>query len=155
MAVLAGRGIARILRHADVAWTEEPGTRVVSADMIVPWRDGALPLVVARSLIEGVADAGVTLGIGSPATVMGWFPHCGCDACDDGSAIEIAALDSSIAAVVTGAYRRLEKSDRLIVVRGDGRATSGVSLDEAERVLDDPRGWEEISGPPWFMPSDA
>ena len=58
---------------------------VTRTDLAVPRTAEALPLVVARSRLAEVEDAGVTLGVGDPVAVLAVIPDCGCDACDSGS----------------------------------------------------------------------
>jgi hypothetical protein len=62
---------------------------------IVPHAAGALPLVICRSGLGDVVDAGVVLGAGDPAVCVSWFPDCGCDACDSGSADELQRSTST------------------------------------------------------------
>lgn len=106
---LTAAGLADVRRDAEPTWRESPSTAVHRADVVTPRREGALPLVLARSRIEGVDDAGVTIGIGDPATVVWWIPDCGCDACDSGSRAVLDELDEWIGGVVRGEHRRLER----------------------------------------------
>ena len=106
LAAFEQSGIAVVERHADIRWGSPPGTLISYAHRAVPRAAGALPLVVGRSQIEDVDDAGVTLGLGDPAVSIGWIPHCGCDACDSGSQEELDEVDQLILGVVSGTYRR-------------------------------------------------
>jgi hypothetical protein len=90
-------------------WVAPPGTDVHRADVVVPRRDGALALVLARSRIEGVDDAGVTIGVGRPAVAVHAIPDCGCDACDSGSQDVLDELDEWVGGIVRGEFRRLER----------------------------------------------
>ena len=96
-------GLALIERDVADPWARKPTTVVTRADRLVPVAPGAIALVVARSRLGGIDDAGVTLGAGDPAEQLGCVPHCGCDACDDGSDNEIRRLDVLIASVMAGA----------------------------------------------------
>ena len=100
-------GVATVERDAAVEWIDAPHTDVHRTDRIVPVRAGSLPIVVARSRIKGVDDAGVTIGAGNPAVQIETIPDCGCDACDSGSRDVLDQVDRSIGAVVTGQFRHL------------------------------------------------
>jgi hypothetical protein len=106
---LTAAGLADVVRDGEPRWSEAVRTDVHRADIVVPRRDGALPLVLARSRIDGVDDAGVTIGVGDPAVVAWWIPDCGCDACDSGSHAVLEELDSWVGGVVRGEFRRLER----------------------------------------------
>jgi len=94
----------------------------------------------------------VTLGVGDPATCVGWFPHCGCDACDGGSRSELDGLDRHIAGIVSGSFRRLSDDDRQITaLDNDGRSASGqFQRGEVEAIIADPDGWDELAGSSWL-----
>lgn len=104
---LAETGLALVERDAGVRWRATPSTVISRADRAVPRAAGALPLVIARSRIADIDDAGVTIGVGDPAIGVAWLPFCGCDACDDGSQAELDRLDDLLAAITTGRFRRL------------------------------------------------
>jgi hypothetical protein len=151
---LVDAGLAAVERSASVRWKELPGTIVSRADRAVPHRAGAIPLVVGRSRIGQVDDAGVTLGAGDPAVPVDWVPQCGCDACDSGSQDVLDELDDYILGVISGGFRRLWAGDREITViggaRGRGwRASGRFRRGEVEAILADPAGWRELSGAPW------
>ncbi|MEZ5230533.1 MAG: DUF6226 family protein [Acidimicrobiales bacterium] len=143
-------------RNASIDWSEPPSTVVTRADCALPVVAGGLPLVLARSRIESVDDAGVTIGVGSPAVVHRWIPDCGCDACDSGSQGALDELDEQVLAVVTGRFRRLRREDRTItVVSGQICQSAGLSgLTDPTTVLADPTGWEELDGPSWLETSE-
>jgi hypothetical protein len=121
-------------------------------DRAVPLVAGALPLVVRRSRLEDVDDAGVVLGIGDPAVCNTWFPECGCDACDSGSQDEVDHLDERILGVVSGTFRRLSDSSRQITVVGENGWSGSGQFDrrEVEAVLANPTGWNELKGESWL-----
>jgi hypothetical protein len=129
-----------------------PGTVVSRTDRVVPYVSGGLPLVVARSQLGAVDDAGVTLGVGDPAVCVTWIPDCGCDACDSGSQDVLDELDEYVLGVVSGAFRRLWSGDREItVISSERRCASGMSgRRETDAILADPGGWHEMSGTPWI-----
>ena len=148
---LAALNLARIERGVTVEWVEPPSTVIMRLDRAVPHVPGALPLVLARSRIENVDDAGVTIGIGEPAVVHTWIPDCGCDACDSGSQDALDELDGYLLGVVTGQFRRLHRGGRTITVTSDGSYQgSGINGRTARRVLADPTGWDELTGPSWM-----
>jgi hypothetical protein len=146
---LVGLGLASI-GGTTVEWIRPPRTDLSRTVTIVPNVESALRVVIDRHRLADVADAGLTLGAGWPADVIAWFPHCGCDACDSGSQDELDALDQHLLAIVTGTFRRLRRGDRVITVVGDSRSSSNIDRRRADRVLADPRGWEDISGTSWL-----
>jgi hypothetical protein len=170
---LVQTGLAVVDHGAQVQWRVPPTTVVSRTDRVVPYVSGALPLVVARSQLGAVDDAGVTLGVGDPAVCVTWIPDCGCDACDSGSQDVLDELDEYVFGVVSGAFRRLWSGDREITVISSerwgasqrnvhysdvGAWTSGSTATrlgkfgrkEVDAILADPGGWQEISGAPWM-----
>lgn len=152
---LTGVGLATVERDVTVNWTEPPRTDITGSDRLVPLTPGALPVVLSRSRIGPVADAGITLGVGEPTVPVAWFPDCGCDACDSGSGNELDHLDAHLRGIVNGAFRRLDAGDRQITTIGDGGWSSmgRFRRGEQEAVLADPAGWRELSGRPWIDPT--
>jgi hypothetical protein len=137
---------------ASVSWRAEPGPVISRTDRVVPRAPGALPMIVARSRLGDLDDAGVTLGVGDPAVCIGWFPDCGCDACDSGSQGALDELDRHILGIVSGSFRRLTRGIRTItVLDADGWSASGAfGRREVDAILADPRGWDDLSGAPWL-----
>ncbi len=156
--VLVDAGVAEVERDASIQWRPEPRTVISRTTRAVPFAAGALPLVIARSRLGEVDDAGVTLGVGDPALCVTWFPDCGCDACDSGSRDELDHLDEHLMGIVCGEFRRLSARDRTITVVRTGTSSASWSgrgrfhWRDREAVLADPRGWDEVSGAPWFPP---
>jgi hypothetical protein len=152
---LVDAGVAVVEPSASVQWRIEPGTVTSRVDRLVPLARGALSVVVARSRLGDVADAGVTLGVGDPAVCVDWFPHCGCDACDSGSQSELDCLDDRIVGIISGVFRRLSNGERIITVDGeDAWSGSGrYARREVEAIIADPSGWEELSGASWLSPT--
>lgn len=109
---LAEQGMAT--RGHDVAWSEPPGTIVTRAERLDPRQPDALPLVIARSMIGDIPDAGVTLGVGHPAAFLAACPACGCDACDLGAQEELDRLDRLVLGVVSGRIDNLAQGERRI-----------------------------------------
>lgn len=152
IAALVDAGAADVDDDDDAAEWRPPLPVVVrSCIKITPRAPGALPLVVGRTRIADVDDAGVVLGAGDPATVVAWFPHCGCDACDRGSRAELDELDAHLRSIVAGQFRQLTSEDRSItVLTGDRWAASGLRGRDVRAVLAQPLGWDELSGAPWL-----
>ena len=152
MALVDG-GLATAQRRTEVEWRSAPGTVVHHADRVVPRTAGALPLVVARSQLADIPDAGVTLGAGDPAVCVAWFPQCGCDACDSGSGDVLDDLDAHVLGIVSGAFRRLSAGRaEITVIGGRGWSASNVPSHDVARILADPRGWDEVAGASWLRP---
>jgi hypothetical protein len=144
--------LATVERNVEVRWRVPPATEISRADRLLPRATGAAPLVIARSRIGDVDDAGVTLGVGNPAVCVAWFPACGCDACDGGSDYELHELDEHILGVISGAFRRLSADDHTITVISDARwSASGMSPGQkVDEILANPSGWHEMSGSSWL-----
>ena len=154
LAAIVEAGLATVEHDVAVEWVTTPGPTITRADRVVPLAVGALPLVVARSRIDDVDDAGVVLGVGDPAVCVSWFPQCGCDACDSGSRDELDHLDEHLRSIVRGAFRRLSKGRRTITVIGESgwSASGGFGRREVDAVLAHPTGWDELRGEPWLDP---
>lgn len=114
-------GLATVERDVDPRWAEPPSPAVTRTDIVTPTVVGGLLLVVARSCVEDVIDAGVTLGVGDPAVPIAFIPDCGCDACDSGSQDVIDLLDSYMRPVVSGEFRFLRRGRQSVMVLEDGR----------------------------------
>lgn len=152
---LVGLGLADV-GTSTVRWTTPPRTVLTGAETVVPRAPGALPLILARSAIGPIPDAGVTLGVGDPATCIAWFPDCGCDACDTGSQDLLDDLDAHLAAIVEGRFRRLSRRGATIMSLGDGGwSASGIAArgGAVERILARPDGWDELCGATWLAPA--
>ncbi len=151
---LAEIRVAAIEQNPIVEWRIAPGPVITRIDRAHPAAVGALELVVARSKVGEVTDAGVVIGVGDPAVCAGWFPDCGCDACDSGSKDELDRLDQCLLGVVSGTFRRLSDGVREITVLGpDGwSASGGFSRGEVDQVLADPTAWDDVSGQSWLHP---
>lgn len=176
--VLAANDLATVRRGDAVEWEEPPGPNVTRVDLVRPRVPNGLPLVIGRSRIGTVDDAGVTLGVGLPAVFVHAVPDCGCDACDSGSTDVIDEIDTWLGAIVDGSFRRLSVPLGTITVLADGVRSSSQRVElprptdssgwrflpgpsgraarrprrrfEVDAVLADPTGWREWSGPPWF-----
>jgi hypothetical protein len=152
LVALVDAAVAHVSRDVPVRWRVEPATHVSRSDRVVALAGGALPLIVAHSRLGGIEDAGVTLGVGDPATCVAWFPRCGCDACDSGSESELDDVDRHLLAVVAGTFRRLTDGKREITVLDDhGWSASGqFHRRDVEAILTDATGWDELTGASWL-----
>lgn len=152
MRALEDTGLARIRRDVDVTWMSPPGPQISGCDEVVPVAAGAQRVVVAHSHLGGLADGGIVLGVGARVVSVGIFPDCGCDACDSGSAAELARIDACMAGIVGGTFRCLTRRSAVLTTFGDGAwsASPAMKRVQRERVLADPAGWDELSGSPWL-----
>ena len=117
--VLAAHGLAAVRRGVAVEWVEPPGPIVTRTDLVRPTVEHGLPLVVGRSRIGDVDDAGVTLGVGLPAVLVHAIPDCGCDACDSGSADVVEEADTWLGGIVQGELRHLVRPHGTITLIAD------------------------------------
>lgn len=155
LAALVDAGLARRGLSADVRWRVPPRTGISRSDRLLPRASGALPLVVSRSRLGDLGDAGVTLGAGDPAVCVAWFPECGCDACDSGSRDVVDELDAHMLGIVSGGFRRLAAGGSEITVIGDGgwSASNLSPRHDVERILAGATGWDEVAGASWLDPA--
>jgi hypothetical protein len=114
--VLVAADVATVDRDAQVEWDEPPGPILTRTDVLRPTVAGGLPLVIGRSRIDTVDDAGVTLGVGLPAAFLHMIPDCGCDACDSGSDAVIEEVDTWLGGIVRGELRHLVRPRSTITV---------------------------------------
>lgn len=150
-------GIATLERDVAVRWAEDTGAPYRRVDRLVPHVPGGLPLVLAYAGPEGDEPTAVTIAIGDPAVVVGMSPACGCDACDSGSQNELDDLDQQMRIIVSGHVRHLRAGDRTIISFGPRgwSATGSFRRREVERIIENPKGWVEVSGPSWIDASES
>lgn len=176
--VLAAEGLASVERSAPVEWEEPSDPIVTRADVVRPAVAGGLVLVVGRSRIDPVDDAGIVLAVGLPAVSLERIPDCGCDACDSGSADVLHQVDVWIGGIVRGELRHLRRPGCTISVIADAVRQASYRPDlptdgwfaaarddatpglvpppspirpfDVDAVLADPSGWREWSGPSWI-----
>lgn len=152
-AALSTFGLAEVVPDSGSVWVEnEPPIGLARVDRIVPRADDALSLLVCRTNLGDVPGAGIALGVGHPVEPLGWFPDCGCDACDSGSDADLEHLDAYVRGVVTGRFRRLRKGKQSItVVDPPGWMARGLRrFDRVDVILSRPRRWSEVSGASWL-----
>ncbi|MBC7310383.1 MAG: VOC family protein [Tetrasphaera sp.] len=121
---------------------------------LIPTTEGALPLTVRIEGFEGIPDNLVGLEVGG--TVLARLPDCGCDACDDGSAGLLEALDDVVLHVLDGGVLRVIGPDgREVTTTGNGWSASGTfARGEPEQWVADARAgrspYEVIQGAAWL-----
>lgn len=148
-------GDADELRASGDIWRQAPEPHELHRVIRVrPRRAGAVPLVLGFAGFDGVEDNIVITGAGEPAVVLDRAPDCGCDACDDGSASLIEALDEQIRTVVTGALLHVEAPQGPITVRTDGMSWAGqYGAGRVEKILDEARAgrspYDVVTGAAW------
>ncbi len=142
-----------VVEAGPVHWIAEPGIDITRVNIARPHVSGGLPVVFARHAIAGVDDAVVMVGVGDPTVPFTSIPNCGCDACDSGSDDAIEQLDDYVIGIVTGQFRRLTRRDQTVtVISGQVRQSNGTRrAPNIDRVLANPRGWTEITGPSWLL----
>ncbi len=114
----------------------------------------ALPLVVARSRLGYVGDAGVTLGVGDPAVYVTWAPALRVRSLRQRFQDVLDELDAHMLGIVSGAFLRLSSGDREITVTDDGSwRGSNLTHHDLNRVLADATGWDEVAGASWLRPA--
>ena len=109
---LVERGLVDLEPNALVEWDARPGTIITRTDRLMPRIPDALTLVLARSQIAGVPDAGLTIGVGEPAALVKAIPACGCDACDCGSDELLNELDEVMIVLLSGPCDYLGRDSR-------------------------------------------
>lgn len=153
VSALSAFGLATVVADPGSVWVDdEPTVGVWSAQRIVPRNVGALSILVYRTDLGEAPGAGVVLGVGDPVEPLGWFPDCGCDACDSGSDADLEHLDAYIRGVVTGEFRRLRRGNQSItVVDPPGWMARGLrGVDRMGALLSNPSRWGEVTGSPWL-----
>ncbi|MFI7344103.1 DUF6226 family protein [Streptomyces sp. NPDC050085] len=137
-------------------WRRATDVTVESAVRLRPVRADAVPLVFGFAAMDGVPRTVVVVGAGEPASVLGVLPDCGCDACDDGSANLLEAVDELVEAVATGTFVHVDAGrGREIIATEEGWSAS--NWDEARTPVEEavaearagrsPHG--VVSGPAW------
>ena len=149
---LVDAGLADLERRTDVEGRVPPTTVISRTDRVMPRAPGARPLVLVRTQLPDIHDAGVTPGAVHQGEGLAWFPVCGCDACDSGSRDVLDDLDAHVFAIVSGGFRRLSSGRSQITVIGH-RGWSASNLPpraDVARILADATGWDEVAGASWL-----
>ena len=117
------------LTDAGIATSTKMGPRE-----LVPW--GAVESTMIAAAHAGTEPVflhftsehvpGVVLAYGRPEVVLTAQPVCGCDACDDGSASLLEALDEAFESVVLGEVliEHGERSARVVTCNGESTSSS-------------------------------
>ncbi|PFG16854.1 hypothetical protein ATK74_1409 [Propionicimonas paludicola] len=149
VAAVVAAGLASVEQVAvdDIRWEEPPYTRMSAAVRVTPSAAGARPFVVARSQVGDVPATGITLGWGDPAVLVGLFPNCGCDGCDDGAQGELDSVDHRLSRIVSGRYRGSAHGSRQVT---EGACFGWSAAGEVEAVLGESTGGDELSGASWL-----
>lgn len=120
---------------------------------VVPTRAGALTLFLRRTIIDGAPfgyDIGISDGDGPPV-VLGWQPHCGCDACDDGSAYLLDAFDDVILSVLHGGVLHARRgTDTATRTRTSDSWSGGASENWLDPAVTPPLGVRRWVGEAWL-----
>lgn len=160
-AVLVERGLASAHDGGTVDWEGTSGVRggtdaeaPAAQARLVPVRDGALSLAVARHSVRP-DGFGVDLGVVAPGddapVLLEFLPGCGCDACDDGSAELLEALDERVLAVLRGGVLHARHGADSITSTFDGwSGTGSSSADWLDEAVPAPPGVRRWLGAPWL-----
>jgi hypothetical protein len=102
---LSGLGLAAVeAADTSAVWREPSGREVNRVLRVRPAEEQAIPLVLEYSAVEGEPEVHVRIGAGDPAVPAQELPHCGCDACDNGSDQLLEEFDEYVSAVVGGEF---------------------------------------------------
>lgn len=147
--VAAGVGVAEGLDPAEVNWQGEqhlPVTRVT----VLRGVPGTQPVFVGI-LAQGTF---VQVGVGDPVEVLDRQPHCGCDACDSGSADLLETVDNAFILALSGGVHVVREGNRVVRRSLDGWGSTGVDHPEAEQWLADAADGRRtvgvVAGDPWL-----
>jgi hypothetical protein len=110
------------------------GPAEARAVLLTPEGHGALSILVVLGSMEGVEDAVIAIGVGTPPVLIGMQPDCGCDACDSGSHDLLTSIDQMFTAVMDGDLIYAEDEDWTLTVGVDGWSAHG-SEDFGELVV--------------------
>jgi hypothetical protein len=92
---------------------------------LTPEGDAALSILVVLGAMEGVEDAVIAIGVGTPPVSIGMQPDCGCDACDFGSDDLLTSVDEMFIAVMDGNLIYAEDKDWTLTVGVNGWSAHG------------------------------
>ncbi|WP_374455848.1 DUF6226 family protein [Nocardioides sp.] len=146
----AGLGTAEQVDPGTVEWMAEQHL-AASRVTVVRGAPGTQPVVVGLFSDETF----VQVGVGEPVEVLERQPYCGCDACDDGSAALLAAVDDAFLLVLSGGVYVVRERGRFVRRSLDGWNGSGsFTGGEAEQWLADAAAGRRtdgvVAGEPWL-----
>ena len=148
--VLTAEGWCRRFPDTQVEWVASPGVLVTRTELLDPVHAGVLPLAAIHSRIDTCDEAGLVLGVGTPAREVASLPGCGCDACDDGSEPLLEELDEVLWALVSGTFLEVRDGDRWARTFGGGRgAAQDLAAGEFHAWIADPGDRTVITGSAW------
>lgn len=152
--VLVARGAATVVAADPVPEVRRAAMRPEEAVRVLPTATGAVPLLVGLRSIDGVPRAVLDLAVGEPPASVLQIPHCGCDACDDGSAPLLEQLDDQLAEIVTGRFVRVAGADWSLQTTTDGASGSGPLPRDWDEIPDRVRAgdptYDALHGRPWL-----
>ncbi|WP_139977294.1 DUF6226 family protein [Nocardioides litoris] len=130
-----------------------PAEDDVRVRRITPTTPGALGVLLADTLVDG-EPLGIDVGVAAPAqaglpvALVASVPVCGCDACDDGSALLLEELDDTILTIALGGVVHARRGSDAVTRRLDGWGGSldGRWLDPDLVAPDAVQRWR---GRPW------
>ena len=117
----AGLGEAEPVDPAAVSWVDEQHLEP-SRVTVVRGPAGTQRLVVGLFADETF----VQVGIGDPVEVLERQPVCGCDACDDGSAALVEAIDNAFVLALSGGVHAVRDGANVVRRSLDGWGSSGT-----------------------------
>lgn len=115
--------LARAEKVTAPSWVHGPAD--ARAVLLTPEGDAALSILVVLGPMEGVEDAVISIGVGTPPVSIGMQPDCGCDACDFGSDDLLTSIDEMFIAVMDGTLIYAEDKDWTLIVGVNGWSAQG------------------------------
>ncbi len=145
--VARGLGTAGPVDPTTVSWAAEqhlPPARTT----VVRGGPGTQPVVVGVSSDETF----VQVGVGRPAEVLARQPYCGCDACDDGSAVALRELDDAFVLALSGGVYAVREGAGSVIRSLDGWSGTGVEDGDGwlAEAADGRRTDGVVRGEPWL-----
>lgn len=149
--VLAARGVAELRPAVMSRWigAVRPAAEHAEVRQLAPGRGGAMSLILATTLIDG-SPFGLDIaiaGLGASPVQVDLLPACGCDACDDGSAALLQALDERVLTVARGGVLHARRGSNSATRDWAGWSGPGSWLDGSRPAE---RGVDRWVGEPWL-----
>lgn len=144
VSVLGARGLAAEVEvdPLTVSWdgAVRASTELARVRRLQPTAPGALAIELGSTLVDGapfgvdvaVVDLSGLSGLSHVGSLLEPVPHCGCDACDSGSAELLEVLDHWVMTVARGGVVHVRSDGAVATRRWDGSTSSGV---DGERWL--------------------
>lgn len=115
--------LARAEKVTAPSWVHGPAD--ARAVLLTPEGDAALSILVVLGPMEGVEDAVISIGVGTPPVSIGMQPDCGCDACDFDSDDLLTSIDEMFITVMDGTLIYAEDKDWTLTVGVNGWSAQG------------------------------